>query len=226
MLEFFEGSPVKIVCDNLKTGVITHPKHGGIVLNDAYLPFAEHYQAAIMPAEVRRPKQKPSVEGSVGRIARKIIGMLRNGTFYSVDALNHGIRNLLYDDIPDTLSQLIRTAFIARPGYKFVVSDYSAIEARVLAHLAGESWRSKVFAEEKDIYCASASQMFGVPVEKHGVNSHLRQKGKIAELALGYGGPVNALKSMRALDMRLTEEELQPLVNSWREANPMITAFW
>lgn len=134
--------------------------------------------------------------------------------------------HLLYDDIPDTLSQLIRTAFIARPGYKFVVSDYSAIEARVLAHLARESWRSKVFAEGKDIYCASASQMFGVPVEKHGVNSHLRQKGKIAELAFGYGDSVGALKSMGALDMGLTEEELQPLVNSWREANPMITAFW
>jgi len=133
---------------------------------------------------------------------------------------------LLYDDIPDTLSQLIRTAFIARPGYKFVVSDYSAIEARVLAHLAGESWRSKVFAEGKDIYCASASQMFGVPVEKHGVNSHLRQKGKIAELALGYGGSVGALKSMGALEMGLTEDELQPLVDSWRASNPMITAFW
>lgn len=133
---------------------------------------------------------------------------------------------LLYDDIPDTLSQLIRTAFIARPGYKFVVSDYSAIEARVLAHLAGESWRSKVFAEGKDIYCASASQMFGVPVEKHGVNAHLRQKGKIAELALGYGGSVGALKSMGALEMGLTEEELQPLVDSWRASNPMITAFW
>lgn len=134
--------------------------------------------------------------------------------------------DMLYDDIPDTLSQLIRTAFIARPGYKFIVSDYSAIEARVLAHLAGESWRSKVFAEGKDIYCASASQMFGVPVEKHGVNSHLRQKGKIAELALGYGGSVGALKSMGALEMGLTEEELQPLVDSWRSSNPMITAFW
>ncbi len=134
--------------------------------------------------------------------------------------------DMLYDDIPDTLSQLIRTAFIARPGYKFIVSDYSAIEARVLAHLAGESWRSKVFAEGKDIYCASASQMFGVPVEKHGVNSHLRQKGKIAELALGYGGSVGALKSMGALEMGLTEEELQPLVDSWRTSNPMITAFW
>ena len=133
---------------------------------------------------------------------------------------------MLYDDIPDTLSQLIRTAFIARPGYKFIVSDYSAIEARVLAHLAGETWRSKVFAEGKDIYCASASQMFGVPVEKHGINSHLRQKGKIAELALGYGGSVGALKSMGALEMGLTDEELQPLVDSWRNSNPMITAFW
>lgn len=133
---------------------------------------------------------------------------------------------LLYDDIPDTLSQLIRTAFIARPGYKFVVSDYSAIEARVPAHLSGESWRSKVFAEGKDIYCASASQMFGVPVEKHGINSHLRQKGKIAELALGYGGSVGALISMGALDMGLTEDELQPLVDSWRASNPNITAFW
>ena len=133
---------------------------------------------------------------------------------------------MLYDDIPNTLSQLIRTAFIARLGYKFIVSDYSAIEARVLAHLAGETWRSKVFAEGKDIYCASASQMFGVPVEKHGINSHLRQKGKIAELALGYGGSVGALKSMGALEMGLTEEELQPLVDSWRNSNPMITAFW
>ena len=134
--------------------------------------------------------------------------------------------DMLYDDIPNTLSQLIRTAFIARLGYKFIVSDYSAIEARVLAHLAGETWRSKVFAEGKDIYCASASQMFGVPVEKHGINSHLRQKGKIAELALGYGGSVGALKSMGALEMGLTEEELQPLVDSWRNSNPMITAFW
>ena len=133
---------------------------------------------------------------------------------------------LLYDDIPDALSQLIRTAFIAKDGYKFIVSDFSAIEARVLAFLAGETWRSKVFAEGKDIYCASASQMFGVPVEKHGINGHLRQKGKIAELALGYGGSVGALKSMGALEMGLTEEELQPLVSSWRSSNPMITAFW
>ena len=144
--------------------------------------------------------------------------LVRTGDYDSLD--------MLYEDIPDTLSQLIRTAFIARPGYKFIVSDYSAIEARVLAHLAGEAWRSKVFAEGKDIYCASASQMFGVPVEKHGVNGHLRQKGKIAELALGYGGSVGALKSMGALEMGLTEEELQPLVDSWRSSNPNITAFW
>ena len=134
--------------------------------------------------------------------------------------------NLLYNDIPDTLSQLIRTAFIPKPGCKFIVSDYSAIEARVLAHIAGEKWRSKVFAEGKDIYCASASQMFGVPVEKHGINSHLRQKGKIAELALGYGGSVGALKSMGAQDNGLLEEELQPLVNAWRQANPSIVQFW
>lgn len=144
--------------------------------------------------------------------------LVRTGDYDSLE--------LLYDDIPDTLSQLIRTAFIARPGYKFVVSDYSAIEARVLAYLAGETWRSKVFAEGKDIYCASASQMFGVPVEKHGINSHLRQKGKIAELALGYGGSVGALISMGALDMGLTEDKLQPLVDSWRASNPNITAFW
>lgn len=139
---------------------------------------------------------------------------------------SYDMMDLLYDDIPDTLSQLIRTAFIARPGYKFIVSDYSAIEARVLSHLAGETWRTKVFADGKDIYCASASQMFHVPVEKHGVNGHLRQKGKIAELALGYGGSVGALKSMGALDMGLTEEELQPLVNAWRASNPNIVQFW
>lgn len=143
-----------------------------------------------------------------------------------VNSGDYDTMQLLYDDIPDALSQLIRTAFVPRTGYKFIVSDFSAIEARVLAHLAGETWRSKVFAEGKDIYCASASQMFGVPVEKHGVNSHLRQKGKIAELALGYGGSVGALKSMGALEMGLTEDELQPLVNSWRTSNPMITAFW
>ena len=133
---------------------------------------------------------------------------------------------LLYDDIPDTLSQLIRTAFIARPGYKFYVADFSAIEARVIAHLAGESWRAEVFKNGGDIYCASASQMFHVPVEKHGINGHLRQKGKIAELALGYGGSVGALKAMGALEMGLTEDELQPLVDAWRESNPNIVSLW
>ncbi|HEL1761495.1 TPA: DNA polymerase [Streptococcus suis] len=132
---------------------------------------------------------------------------------------------LLYDT-QDTLSQLIRTAFIPSKGKKFIVCDFSAIEARVLSHLAGEKWRSKVFEEGKDIYCMSASQMFGVPVEKHGQNSELRQKGKIAELACGYGGSVGALKAMGALDMGLTEEELQPLVNSWRLANPNIVLLW
>ena len=133
---------------------------------------------------------------------------------------------MLYDDIPDTLSQLIRTAFIARPGYKFYVADFSAIEARVIAHLAGESWRAEVFKNGGDIYCASASQMFHVPVEKHGINGHLRQKGKIAELALGYGGSVGALKAMGALEMGLTEDELQPLVDAWRESNPNIVSLW
>ncbi|MGQ7372709.1 DNA polymerase [Streptococcus suis] len=132
---------------------------------------------------------------------------------------------LLYDT-QDSLSQLIRTAFIPSMGKKFIVCDFSAIEARVLSHLAGEIWRSKVFEQGKDIYCMSASQMFGVPVKKHGQNSELRQKGKIAELACGYGGSVGALKAMGALDMGLTEEELQPLVNSWRQANPNIVLFW
>ena len=139
---------------------------------------------------------------------------------------NYDALELLYDDIPDTLSQLIRTAFVPQDGRKFIVADFSAIEVRVLAWLAGEKWRMQVFADGKDIYCSSASQMFGVPVEKHGINGHLRQKGKIAELALGYGGSVGALKSMGALEMGLTEEELQPLVNAWRNANPMITAMW
>ena len=133
---------------------------------------------------------------------------------------------LLYDDVPDTLSQLIRTAFIPKPGHKFIVCDFSAIEARVLSFLAGEKWRLDVFESDGDIYCASASAMFHVPVEKHGANSHLRQKGKIAELALGYGGSTGALKAMGALDMGLTEDELQPLVDSWRSSNPNITKLW
>ena len=133
---------------------------------------------------------------------------------------------MLYDSTPDVLSQLIRTAFVARRGSTFFVADFSAIEARVIAWLAGEDWRQQVFAEGKDIYCASASQMFGVPVEKHGINDHLRQKGKIAELALGYGGSVGALKAMGALEMGLQEEELKPLVNAWRTSNPMIVKLW
>ena len=139
---------------------------------------------------------------------------------------DYEILRLLYEDVPDTLSQLIRTAFIPKEGNKFIVADFSAIEARVIAHLANESWRNEVFKANGDIYCASASAMFKVPVEKHGINGHLRQKGKIAELALGYGGSTGALISMGALEMGLTEEELQPLVTSWREANPNIVSFW
>ena len=134
--------------------------------------------------------------------------------------------DLLYPSVPGVLSELIRTAFVPEEGKKIVVADFSAIEARVLAHLAGETWRAEVFKNGGDIYCASASQMFHVPVEKHGVNGHLRQKGKIAELALGYGGSVGALKAMGALEMGVPEEELQPLVSMWREANPNITAYW
>ena len=144
--------------------------------------------------------------------------LVRQGDYDSVE--------MLYDDIPDTLSQLIRTAFIPKPGYKFYVADFSAIEARVIAHLAGESWRADVFKNGGDIYCASAEQMFHVPVKKHGVNGHLRQKGKIAELALGYGGSVGALKAMGALEMGLSEDELQPLVNAWRASNPNIVQLW
>lgn len=145
-------------------------------------------------------------------------GLVRDGDFDAVE--------MFFDDVPDTLSQLIRTAFVPREGDKLIVADFSAIEARVIAWLAGEDWRQKVFADGKDIYCASASQMFGVPVEKHGINSHLRQKGKIAELALGYGGSVGALKAMGALEMGLQEDELQPLVQAWRDANPRIVQFW
>lgn len=145
-------------------------------------------------------------------------GLVRCGDFEGV--------KMLYEDVPDTLSQLIRTAFVPQGDRKFIVADFSAIEARVIAWLAGESWRQKVFEDGKDIYCASASQMFGVPVEKHGINGHLRQKGKIAELALGYGGSVGALKAMGAIEMGLSEEELPPLVDAWRQANPNITKLW
>lgn len=144
--------------------------------------------------------------------------LVRAGDFTGVE--------LLYEDVPDTLSQLIRTAFIPREGTQFLVADFSAIEARVIAWFADERWRQEVFAKGGDIYCASASQMFKVPVEKHGINGHLRQKGKIAELALGYGGSTGALKAMGAIEMGLTEEELPPLVDAWRQTNPNIVKFW
>ena len=148
----------------------------------------------------------------------EVRSLVRAGDFDAVE--------MLYEDVPDTLSQLIRTAFVPQGDRKFIVADFSAIEARVIAWLAGEKWRQDVFAEGKDIYCASASQMFGVPVVKHGVNGHLRQKGKIAELALGYGGSVGALKAMGALEMGLSEDELPALVSAWRQANPKIVQFW
>ena len=144
--------------------------------------------------------------------------LVKSGDFESV--------KLLYEDVPDTLSQLIRTAFIPADGNQFYVSDFSAIEARVIAWYAGEQWRQEVFENGGDIYCASASQMFHVPVEKHGVNGHLRQKGKIAELALGYGGSVGALKAMGAIEMGLSEDELPPLVEAWRQTNPHIVKLW
>lgn len=144
--------------------------------------------------------------------------LVKNGDYEMLD--------FLYNDIPDTLSQLIRTAFIPSEDRTFFVADFSAIEARVIAWFAGEAWRKDVFAQGGDIYCASASQMFGVPVEKHGVNRHLRQKGKIAELALGYGGSVGALKAMGAIEMGLSEEELPELVSAWRSSNPNIVRFW
>lgn len=133
---------------------------------------------------------------------------------------------LLYDSVPDVLSQLIRTAFIAKPGHTFHVVDYAAIEARVIAYLAGEQWRMDVFEQGGDIYCSSASQMFKVPVVKHGINGHLRQKGKVAELACGYGGGVNALKAFGADKMGLTEAEMQDIVTQWRSASPTIPKFW
>lgn len=149
---------------------------------------------------------------------REARSVIKNGDYQTLE--------MLYEDIPDTLSQLIRTSFVPREGCKFIVADFSAIEARVLSWLAGEKWRTQVFADGGDIYCASASQMFNLPVEKNGVNGHLRQKGKIAELALGYGGSVGALKAMGALEMGLLEEELKPLVNAWRQSNPYIVKFW
>lgn len=139
---------------------------------------------------------------------------------------NFDMVELLFPSVPNVLSELIRTAFIPKRNNRFFVADFSAIEARVIAWMAGEDWRQNVFAEGGDIYCASASEMFNVPVQKNGINGHLRQKGKIAELALGYGGSVGALKAMGALNMGLKEEELQPLVTAWRNSNPHIVKMW
>ena len=170
-----------------------------------------------------------------GRFSSKIIQLqnLARNSMSDLDQARALIKSgdydavsMLYDDVPDTLSQLVRTAFVPPKGKLFYVADFSAIEARVIAWFAGEKWRSEVFRKGGDIYCASASQMFKVPVEKHGINGHLRQKGKIAELALGYGGGVGALTAMGAIEMGLKEEELQPLVNAWRNANPNIVKFW
>lgn len=144
--------------------------------------------------------------------------LIRDGKFDAVE--------MLYDSVPQVLSELIRTAFIPKPACRFFVADFAAIEARVIAWIAGESWRMDVFRDGGDIYCASASQMFKVPVVKHGVNGHLRQKGKIAELALGYGGSVGALKAMGAINLGLQESELKPLVDMWRNSNPRITKLW
>jgi DNA polymerase len=144
--------------------------------------------------------------------------LVRTGNFAAME--------LLYDSVPEVLSELIRTALVPKPGYKFYVADYSAVEARCLSFLAKEQWRIDSFAANKDIYCESASQMFHCKVEKHGENAHLRQRGKIAELALGYGGSTGALKAMGALEMGLDESELQPLVDAWRSTNPNIVDFW
>lgn len=133
---------------------------------------------------------------------------------------------MMFDSVPDILSQLIRTAFVAKEGSRFIVADFSAIEARVIAWLAGEEWRMQAFAEGKDIYCASASAMFGVPVVKHGINGELRQKGKVAELACGYGGSVGALKAFGADKMGLTETEMQSIVDNWRASSPRIVQLW
>ena len=144
--------------------------------------------------------------------------LMRQGDFAALESL--------YDSVPDVLSQLIRTAFVPKEGRKFIVADFSAIEARVLSWLAGEKWRMDVFADNGDIYCATASRMFHRNVVKHGENGHLRQKGKQAELACGYGGSVGALKAFGALESGMKEDELKPLVDAWREANPHIVDFW
>lgn len=173
--------------------------------------------------------------GRTGRWAGRLVQLqnLPQNHLEQIDKVRELVRSqdletleLCFDNVPDVLSQLIRTALVAKPGHTFLVSDYAAIEARVIAYLAGEKWRLDVFAQGGDIYCSSASQMFKVPVVKHGVNGHLRQKGKIAELACGYGGGIGALKAFGADKMGLTEEEMQDIVNQWRQASPTIPKFW
>lgn len=170
-----------------------------------------------------------------GRYAGRLIQVqnLPQNHIEDLDGARFLVRNRMYDNVEEqfgstakVLSELIRTAFIPKPGCRFFVADFAAIEARVIAWMAGETWRQEVFMNGGDIYCASASQMFHVPVEKHGVNGHLRQKGKIAELALGYGGSVGALKAMGALSLGVSEDELQPLVDAWRKSNPKIVQLW
>lgn len=173
--------------------------------------------------------------GRTGRWAGRLVQLqnLPQNHLDAIGAVRELVRSrdlstleMIFDNVPDVLSQLIRTALIAKPGHTFLVADFSAIEARVIAWMAGEQWRQDVFAQGGDIYCSSASQMFKVPVEKHGVNGHLRQKGKVAELACGYGGGVNALVAFGADKMGLTEPEMQEIVRQWREASPTIPKFW
>lgn len=171
------------------------------------------------------------VTGNSGRLIQ--VQNLRRNNLQDLDLARSLVRNkeyesleMLYDSPSEVLSQLIRTAFIPKEGCRFIVSDFSAIEARVLAWLAGEDWVLNAFKNGEDIYCSTASQMFGVPVVKHGVNGDLRQKGKVATLACGYGGSVGALKAMGAIEMGLSEDELQSIVDSWREANPNIVSLW
>lgn len=173
--------------------------------------------------------------GRTGRWAGRLVQVqnLPQNHLDAIDKVRELVRQrdletleLCFDSVPDVLSQLIRTALVARPGHTFLVVDYAAIEARVIAYLAGEQWRMEVFAQGGDIYCSSASQMFKVPVVKHGINGHLRQKGKIAELACGYGGGVGALKAFGADKMGLTDAEMQQIVDQWRAASPTIPKFW
>lgn len=170
-----------------------------------------------------------------GRYSGRLIQVqnLRRNNLKDLDLARSLVKNrdyetmeILYESPSDVLSQLIRTAFIPKEGTRFIISDFSAIEARVLAWLAGEQWVLDAFVNGEDIYCRTASRMFGVPVEKHGVNGHLRQKGKIATLACGYQGALGALKTMGGIEMGLSEDELQSIVDSWREANPNIVNLW